>query len=78
MKTKVFVLLLAFTLVATFAFARGEKEAASGAAATSAAAATGEPQYGGTLTAFRAPGQQNTDPPTPSRMASATIISIRL
>jgi peptide/nickel transport system substrate-binding protein len=66
MKTKVFVLLLAFMLVAALAFGGGKKEVAP------AAEVTGEPRYGGTLTAFRSPGQQNADSPTPSRMASAT------
>jgi len=66
MKTKVFVLLLVFMLVAAFAFAGGKKEV------TPAAAVTGEPQYGGTLTILRGATAQISDPPTPSRMASAT------
>ncbi len=56
MKRNLFILLLAFALIAPLVFAGGKKET------TSVSQTTGEPQYGGTLTLYT--GKAAADPPS--------------
>jgi ABC-type transport system substrate-binding protein len=65
MRTKIFILMLALMLVATFSFAAGKKETSE-----EGTAAPSEPQYGGILTYFHLNADR--DPPSPAIAAGGT------